>query len=233
MQNQIARVLQAGNGREFEVNRDCIQSQWGMCRSRPQAKIHPRPRRGCKVCLKPGSHIGPAMAAGSETRRGETRSGVHGRGDGAAGRSAARGNSHSHSPVAVEGARARGSPRTYRRQCRKMRCAGQLANALRGVAEERRCGETRRFISCDAEGWGIRGASKLHRRYSGKMRAARKLADALGSWTGRCLIRATCEFIAIEASEIPESLAPLFVVGLPVAFRRFTHYSQPVPQVSL
>jgi hypothetical protein len=44
-----------------------------MCRSRKEAKIHPRPRRGCKVCFQPGSHIGPAVAAGRETRRGETR----------------------------------------------------------------------------------------------------------------------------------------------------------------
>lgn len=44
-----------------------------MCRSRPGAKIHPRHRRGCKVCLQPGSHIGPAVAAGCGAIRGATR----------------------------------------------------------------------------------------------------------------------------------------------------------------
>jgi hypothetical protein len=44
-----------------------------MCRSRPEAKIHPRHRRGCKVCLQPGSHIGPAVAAGCGAIRGATR----------------------------------------------------------------------------------------------------------------------------------------------------------------
>jgi len=175
MQNPIerARSKPAAAG-SLKFNRYCIQSQYGMCRRRQEAKIHPRPRRGCKVCLQPGSHIGPAVAAGC----GATRI----RSNGAAGGCAVRGNSRSHAPVAAGGASARGNPRIHRRQCRKMRYAGNRGRIRDSEAsQKRRCGATRRFINCDAEGSEIRGNSKLHRRHSGKMQDAGQLADSLGS----------------------------------------------------
>lgn len=47
-----------------------IQSLAGTCKTRLDTKIHPRPRRGCKVRLKSGSHHRPAVDAGfGATRR--------------------------------------------------------------------------------------------------------------------------------------------------------------------
>jgi hypothetical protein len=181
-----------------------------MCRSRREAKIHPRPRRGCKVCLKPGSHIGPAMAAGRETRRGETRRVVRGRSDGAAGRCAVRGNSRSQPPGAVEGASARGNPRAYRRHCRKMRCAGN-----RGRIKRRR---GRGDAGQPGDSWTAMPKDGDSRRFEAPSPVQRKMQDAgnrgrIGKLNGKMFDPSNLWFIAIEASEIPESLAPLFFVS--------------------
>jgi hypothetical protein len=141
-----------------------------MCRSRQEAKIHPRPSRGCKVRLQPGSQIGPAVAAGcGATRR---------RSNGAAGGCAVRGNSWSHPPGVAEGASARGNPRTHHRHCRKMRLrgnsrthqrsrsrgdAGQPGDSQTAMPKDRRFEATRSSIAGTAERCRPRGNLRTHR----------------------------------------------------------------------
>ncbi len=131
-----------------------------MCRSRPEAKIHPRPRRGCKVCRKTGSHIGPAVAAGYGVTRG--------RSDGVAGGRAVRGNSPQPVAGGSRGSERVGKPAGLPSALTEDAICGQ-PRTHQEASQQRRCGETRRFIVCDAQGLGIRGNSKLHRRHSGKM----------------------------------------------------------------
>jgi hypothetical protein len=193
-----------------------------MCGSRREAKIHPRPRRGCKVYFKPGSHIGPAMAAGREIRHGETRGVVRGRSNGAAGGCIVRGNSPQPSDGGSRGIEgARGNPRTHRRQCRKMRCAGNRAciKRRRGRGDAGKPGDSfdamlkdgrfeapRSSIAGTAERCAPPGNSRTHRE-----------AERDDAWSRQP------EFIAIRASEIPESLAPLFLWL--TSARRITLYS--------
>jgi len=139
-----------------------------MCRSRPEAKIHPRPRRGCKVCGMPGSHIGPAVAAGHETSCGATRRVVRGRSDGVAGGWAVRGNSPQPAAGGSRGSKRAGQPASLPSALPEDAICGQ-PRTHQEASQQRRCGETRRFIICDAQGSGIRGNSKLHRRHSKKM----------------------------------------------------------------
>jgi len=109
-----------------------------MCRSRQEAKIHPRPRRGCKVSLQPGSQIGPARAAVCGATRG--------RSNGAAGGALCEATRHSHPPGG-----SRGSER-----------AGQPANSPSAMPEDAVCGATRGRIKGVAVE-EMRGNPEIHR----------------------------------------------------------------------
>jgi hypothetical protein len=85
-----------------------IQSLAGMCKTRLDTKIHPRPRRGCKVRLKSGSHHRPAVDAGfGATRR---------RKYGNAERREIRGNLEIPQGSVAKGAKTRGDLRIHPRQ---------------------------------------------------------------------------------------------------------------------
>jgi hypothetical protein len=144
---------------------------------------------------------------------------VRGRSEGAAGGCAVRGNSRSYPTVAAGDEGARGNPRTHRRQCRKMRCAGQLADAskarrLGGVAVARMRGnpEIHRLRAEGPKGRRIGDSRRLEAPSPVQRKDAgcEETRECIGKLNGTMFDPSTCEFIAIEASEIPESLTPLF-----------------------
>jgi len=178
-----------------------------MCRSRQEAKIHPRPRRGCKVCFQSGSQIVPAKTAGY----GNSREAARRRSNGAAGGCAVRGNSWSH-PLGGS----RGSERAGNRgltvgtagRC-AMRGNSRTHQRLGGIAEEEMRGNPeihrlrcRRIARFEATRSSIAGTAEDASREATRGRIGKlngKMHDPSNLW-----------FTAIKAPETPVSGALIF-----------------------
>jgi len=150
-----------------------------MCKTRVHTKIHPRLRRGCKVRVKRGVIIGPAVDAGpGATRR---------RGSGTAGGGEIRGNLEIAS-VGAKRERMRGNPQTRsggkagrcgcgatRRPHREARRAESSCGATRwftppGSAKGCRVEATRSSIAGTAGRCGNRGNPEPHRETASEER---------------------------------------------------------------
>jgi hypothetical protein len=121
-------------------------------------KIHPRLRRGCKVRVKLGVIIDPAVEAefGATRRRGDgnaesAKSGATRRSIGRRAKEARiRGNLEIHFRGTAGRCRSRGSPGPHRQ----------------ALPTDWSFGATRRAICGNAQGCEIRGNSRLHRRHT-------------------------------------------------------------------